>query len=147
MDAEGAFEKIVTGIHVITVKAGDKVNGMAAAWVTRVSHSPPLVMVSVAHTRFTHNLIQQAGSFCVNILAEGQDDLVTRFGFKTGKSTDKFDGLPYGTGETGSPILDGTAGYLDCKLISSHEAGDHTIFVGEVVDAKAYDKNPMSHGG
>ena len=146
MDVEKAFEKVVTGLHVVTVKADDKVNGMTAAWVTRVSHVPPLVMVSVGKTRYTHDLIKEAGSFCVNILAEDQDNLSSRFGFKSGRNLDKFEGIKYDEGKTGSPILKDTVGYLDCKLISSYDAGDHTLYVGEVIDAEASPKKPLTYG-
>lgn len=143
-DFEAAFKKLTIGVYVITVKSGEKANGMAAAWVSRVSHVPPLVMVSVGHTRYSHDLIREAGAFCVNVLAEGNDDYYSVFGMSSGRDRDKFEKIKYGEGKTGSPILEGTAGYLDCKVVSEHDAGDHTIFVGEVVEAKAYDKETFN---
>jgi flavin reductase (DIM6/NTAB) family NADH-FMN oxidoreductase RutF len=143
MDVDGAFGKVVNGVSVITVKAGGKVNGMAAAWVTRVSFAPPLVAVSVGHTRFTHDLIKEAGSFCVNILASGQMELANNFGFKSGRNNNKFKVVEYATGKTGSPVLKGTAGYLDCRVVEAVEAGDHTVFIGEVIDASSSDKKPL----
>ncbi|MFH0862257.1 MAG: flavin reductase family protein [Candidatus Altiarchaeota archaeon] len=143
MEAEEAFDKIINGVCVVTVKAEGKINGMTAAWYTRVSFSPPLVMVSVAPKRFTHGLIKKAGSFCINILAEDQLPLAKAFGSSSGRTTDKFKGVKYKAGKTGSPILEDTAAYLDCRLAHSYEAGDHTLFVGEVVDAGASEKRPL----
>jgi flavin reductase (DIM6/NTAB) family NADH-FMN oxidoreductase RutF len=143
MDSEGAFGKVINGVCVVTVKAGDKINGMTAAWYTRVSFSPPLVMVSVAPKRFTHDLIKKAGSFCINLLAEDQLPYAKAFGFSSGRTTDKFRGVKHKPGKTGSPILDGAAAYLDCRLIHSYDAGDHTLFVGEVVEAGATEKRPL----
>ncbi len=143
MNSEEAFAKVVAGVHVITVKAGDRVNGMTAAWVSRVSHVPPLLMVSVGKTRFTHDLIREAGVFCVNVLADGQTELYENFGFSSGRDTDKFKDLEYDTADTGCPVLRDTAAYLDCKLVGECDAGDHTVFIGEAAAADASDRKPL----
>jgi flavin reductase (DIM6/NTAB) family NADH-FMN oxidoreductase RutF len=143
MDPDAALGKIINGTCVVTAKSGKKGNGMTAAWFTRVSFSPPLVMVSVGHKRFTHGLIRESGSFCINVLAEGQLPLSKHFGFSSGRNADKLEGIPHTSGKTGSPVLEGTAAHLDCRLVSSYEAGDHTLFVGEVVDASASKKRPL----
>jgi len=129
------FRKMTNGVYVITTRYEDKVNGMTAAWVTRVSFSPPLVLVSVGKTRFTHELIKKGKIFAINILKEGQIGIGKHFGFQSGKKVNKFANIPYDTSFTGSPILKEVAGYLDCSLVSSHKAGDHTIFLGEVIEA------------
>jgi len=129
------FRKVTNGVYIITTKCGDRVNGMTAAWVTRVSFKPPMVSISIGKTRFSHNLIKKGGVFAINILKEGQVDIGKHFGFQSGRKVDKFAAIPYDTKATGSPILKDTAGYLDCRVVSSCHAGDHTIFVGEVIDA------------
>jgi flavin reductase (DIM6/NTAB) family NADH-FMN oxidoreductase RutF len=136
-EIDETFRKITNGVYIITTKCGNKVNGMTAAWVTRVSFKPPLVLVSIGKTRFSHELIKKSKVFAVNILKEGQIEIGKHFGFRSGKKVDKFATIPYETKLTGSPILKEIAGYLDCKVISSYEAGDHTIFLGEVIDAWA----------
>lgn len=136
-EINGTFKKITNGVFIITTKCGNKVNGMTAAWVTRVSFTPPMVSVSIGKTRFSHNLIKEGGVFAVNILKEGQVDIGKHFGFQSGRNVDKFANIPFDTKATGSPILKDIAGYLDCKVVSSCDAGDHTIFVGEVLDAWA----------
>ena len=143
MDAEAAFKKIVNGVCVVTVKSGGKVNGMTAAWYTRVSHNPPLVMVSIAHTRHTLRMVEKSGYFCLNILAEGQLSLARNFGFASGKTVDKFEKTGYLEAESGSPILEDTAGYMDCRLCGLHEAGDHMLVVGELVETGTSEKKPM----
>jgi flavin reductase (DIM6/NTAB) family NADH-FMN oxidoreductase RutF len=142
-DIESAFAKIINGICVVTACADGKANGMTAAWYSRVSFDPPLIMVSVAPKRFTHDLIKKSGFFCVNILAEDQLHLSKAFGFSSGRTKDKFAGVGQRLGKTGSPVLEGVAGFLDCKLVSAFEAGDHTLFVGEVQDAAASGKKPL----
>jgi flavin reductase (DIM6/NTAB) family NADH-FMN oxidoreductase RutF len=131
-----AFAALVHGVYVVTTKAGDKVNGMTAAWVSQVSIKPLLVMVSIAPPRYTHDLIKESGVFAINVLTTAQVDLGKRFGFKSGRKVDKLAGLDWTTAITGAPILPQAYAYLDCKVAHAYAAGDHTLFVGEVKDAK-----------
>ncbi|KAF0144941.1 MAG: flavin reductase domain-containing protein FMN-binding protein [Nitrospirae bacterium] len=141
---DDVLKNIHCGLFVVTTKSGDKINGLTVAWMTRASLEPPMVSVSVGKTRYSHGLIQESGVFAVNILKEGQVDVGKHFGFATGRKTNKLENIPYETKITGSPILKNIAGYLDCKVVSSCDAGDHTIFVGEVVDAgTSPDARPM----
>lgn len=138
------LRKIQSGLFIITTKSGERVNGMTAAWVIRASIEPPMVSVSIGKTRYSHGLIKESGVFAVNILKDGQIDIGKHFGFQSGRRTNKFEKIEYETRTTGSPILKDIAGYLDCRVVSSCDAGDHTIFVGEVVDAGIeHDVKPM----
>jgi flavin reductase (DIM6/NTAB) family NADH-FMN oxidoreductase RutF len=142
MAHDEAFKAIHNGVFVITTRDGDRVNGMTAAWVMRTSFDPPLVAVSVGTSRYSHGLIRESGVFAVNVLSEGQVAEGKLFGFRSGRNTDKFEGLEYGSGATGSPILKDIAAYLDCRVVGSIDTGDHTIFVGEVVDSRAHGDRP-----
>jgi flavin reductase (DIM6/NTAB) family NADH-FMN oxidoreductase RutF len=127
---ENVFRQILNGVFIVTTKKGDQVNGMTAVWAARSSFKPPLVSVSVGKTRYSHDLIKESGVFALNILYEKQIAQGKHFGFKSGR--------------TDSPILKDVAGYFDCKVFNSCDAGDHTIFVGEVLDAEAYEeKTPL----
>lgn len=130
------FSALVHGVYVVTTRLGDRVNGMTAAWVSQASIKPPLVMVSIAPPRYSHELIKESRIFAVNLLTDGQVDLGKRFGYKSGRKVDKFAGLDYTTAATGAPILPQAYAYLDCKLLDTFPAGDHDLFVGEVVEAK-----------
>ncbi len=133
---EIAFTVLSHGVYVVTTRAGEKINGMTAAWVSQVSLNPLLVMVSIAPPRYTHTLIEESGIFAINVLSLDQVELAKRFGYKSGRKIDKFAGLEILTAETGAPILPQAYAYLDLKLAHTFTAGDHTLFVGEVVDAK-----------
>ena len=130
------FDALVHGVYVVTTRLGDVVNGMTAAWVSQVSLKPLLVMVSIAPSRYSHDLIKKSGIFAVNVLDRDQADLGKRFGFKSGRQVDKFAGLEWTTGATGAPILPQAYACLELKLKETVPAGDHTLFVGEVVAAK-----------
>jgi len=129
-----AFNRgIVQGVYVVTVKAGEKLNSMTAAWVSKVSHNPPMVMVSISPTHYTHDLIKEAGYFALNTLAYGQEEVGRHFGFVSGRDVNKLEGMQYFEGESGAPILTEAMAYLECELFDTFIAGDHTLFVGKVI--------------
>ena len=140
---EVAFTALVHGVYVVTTRVGEKVNGMTAAWVSQVSVKPLLVMVSIAPPRYSHTLIKESGIFAINVLTTEQVELGKRFGFKSGRKIDKFAGLDYLIAATGAPILPQAYAYFDLKLVSTQAAGDHTLFVGEVMEAKIL--HPQAH--
>ncbi|MBM4274890.1 MAG: flavin reductase [Deltaproteobacteria bacterium] len=130
------FDALVHGVYVVTTRLGDKVNGMTASWVSQVSLKPLLVMVSIAPPRYSHDLIKESRVFAINALRPDQVDLGKRFGYKSGRQLDKFAGLDWLAAATGAPILPQAYAYLDCRLTDTFTAGDHTLFIGEVVEAK-----------
>jgi flavin reductase (DIM6/NTAB) family NADH-FMN oxidoreductase RutF len=129
-----AQKYIAHGVFVISTVFEGRVNALTAAWVARASFVPALITISIGKTRFSHDMIRGSGVFAVNVL--GHEDIETgkHFGLKTGRKTDKFEGMDYETKVTGSPVLKDCIAWLDCRVVSFHEAGDHTIFIGEVLD-------------
>lgn len=140
---EVAFTALVHGVYVVTTRLVDKINGMTAAWVSQVSLHPLLVMVSIAPPRYSHTLIKESGIFAINVLTNEQADLAKRFGYKSGRKIDKFAGLDCTMAGSGAPVLPQAYAYLDLKLVHTFTAGDHTLFVGEVVEARIL--HPQSH--
>jgi flavin reductase (DIM6/NTAB) family NADH-FMN oxidoreductase RutF len=129
-----AFNRgIVQGVYIVTVKAGEKISGMTAAWVSKVSHNPPMVMVSISPTHHTHELIKEAGYFALNTLAYGQEEVGRHFGFVSGRDVNKLKDIPLIEGKSGCPILAEAMAYLECELCDTFIAGDHTLFVGKVI--------------
>jgi 3-hydroxy-9,10-secoandrosta-1,3,5(10)-triene-9,17-dione monooxygenase reductase component len=121
-----------TGVTVITARDDDEIVGLAANSFISVSLDPPLVGFAAARTSATYPRIRSAGSFCVNVLAEGQDSVARVFGQR---DIDRFEQVtwhdsPYAR----APILDGVLAWVDCQLYAEHEAGDHLFVVGEVLD-------------
>ncbi len=125
--------RFATGVTVVTMKAGETLWGMTANAVTSLSLDPPLVLVCVDKTTQTHQYLKQAEAFAMNILAEDQQELSNRFATPGPK---EFSDLDFVDGETGSPVLGGTLGYVDCRLREVLAGGDHDIFVGEIVDGE-----------
>ncbi|HBY97952.1 MAG: flavin reductase family protein [Ardenticatenaceae bacterium] len=123
-----------TGVTIVTTRQGSIVHGMTVNAFCSVSLDPMLVLVSVAKTLRSHFLIEASGSFAVNILAMEQMGWAERFAGRIPDVEDRFAGLPYTDAITGSPVLSGAIAWVDCRLWATYNGGDHTLFVGEVVD-------------
>jgi len=129
--------RFATGVTVITTRYGDHLHGMTANAVTSLSLDPMLVLVCVEKNADTHDILLKAGFFAVNILARDQEELATSLATKKGDAwTHGLDHVEHRVAQTGAPIIDGSLAYLDCKTLTEHHGGDHTIFIGEVVEAK-----------
>ena len=117
-----------TGVTVVTGTAGGLPVGFACQSFASVSLEPPLVLFCPAHTSRSWPLIRESGSFCVNVLADDQEDLCARFA-TTG--ADKFADLAWHQTPWG-PSLDGVLSTVMCDIQDVHVAGDHDIVVGHV---------------
>jgi flavin reductase (DIM6/NTAB) family NADH-FMN oxidoreductase RutF len=106
---------------------------MTASAIAPVSLDPVLVLVCVARTNVTHQIISETRAFAINILREGQEQLASLCA-SSDPGHHTLQGCAYHFGVTGVPILHETLGYLECRLVHAYPGGDHTIFVGEVVD-------------
>lgn len=131
-----------TGVAVVAARDGDgSPHGLTANALASVSLEPLLVLVCVEHTADTHDVIVAAESFAISILREDGEALARRFA--NYDSAVKFRGVPHREAVTGAPILEEALAWVDCRLWASYDGGDHTIFVGEVVDAWAEDGPPL----
>lgn len=129
-----------TGITVITAMDGEEPVGLAVNSFTSVSLDPPLVLFCAAKSSSTWPRIERAGHFTVNVLDEEQEDVSRLFATS---GTDRFGQIGWRVGTQG-PILDDVHAFLDCTLEVVHEAGDHWIVVGRVVDlGLAADAGPL----
>ena len=132
----------VTGVTIVTARDGDRIHGMTVSAFTEVSLDPPLVLVCADKGSNTHPVIAAGRVFAVNILGSDQSDLSNRFASKKTEDT-RFDGLAYATGETGAPLIEGVVANLDCRLVAAHDHGDHVVYVGEVVDVRYHERDPL----
>ena len=124
-----------SGVAIVTTRAGERVAGMTATSFTSVSLEPPLVLVCADKKALTLPVLEDAGVFAVNVLAEDQHELSARFAL-SGNEALRFEGLVCRSGPTGSPWLPETLAVLDCRTVATHDAGDHVILVGEVEAAE-----------
>ena len=130
-----ALGKMTYGIYVLTSCHGEKINGMIASWVSQVSYDPLLLMVAVHPNRFSHELIRESGSFALHVLGKDQSELLARF--KGPDPRAKFESLKWSRGKTGCPILSECLARFECEVYATYTPGNHTLFLGQVVEADA----------
>jgi len=136
------------GLYIISSRNGDKYNGQIANTLFQVTAEPPMVAVSINRKNLTHEYMSGSKVFTASILSTEADmPLIGKWGFKSGRDIDKFEGTDFKVGTTGAPIiLDGTVAFVEAEIVDSMDVGTHTIFVGKVVDCGILsDGEPMTY--
>lgn len=124
--------RFASGVTVVTAMGADGPVGLTCQSFTSVSLDPPLVLFVPSRTSRSWPWIRAAGTFCVNFLSDGQEELANTM---ASRGADKFAGADFSPSpQTGSPVLAGVLGYVDCLVQDVHEAGDHDVVIGRVVD-------------
>ena len=120
-----------TGVAVITTRdAEGRPAGLTCNSFSSVSLQPPLVLFSLRNASRLLGAFTAADRFAINILSERQDTLSSRFA--SSRIEDKFDGVAWHAGAMGLPVIDDCLASFECSVYACHEAGDHTVFIGEV---------------
>lgn len=119
-----------TGVTVVTTRVGDEMFGMTANAVTSLSLNPPQVLVCVDKRAAMLEHLRASKCYAMNLLAESQQDISTRFAMKGPK---EFSDLDWFAAETGSPVFRASLAYVDCRVVDIAPGGDHDIFIGEIV--------------
>lgn len=126
----------VTGVTIITVTDTDgNPRGLTANAVSSLSLDPPLLLAAIDHKVDTYPHLVEGGHFAVHILRadEHGKELSNRF---AGKGEEKFQDVSYQNKASGAPIFDNCLAWLDCQTETTYEGGDHTIFIGRVIDGQ-----------
>ena len=127
---------ITYGLYIVTASDGEKQNGMIVNTVFQVTAQPPCVAISVNKQCLTHELISKSGVFAAMPLDESATlPFIGTFGFRTGRTFDKFAKIPYEIGFLGCPIVkEHTLSYLEVEVQQTLDVETHTLFIGEVKD-------------
>src|SRR5438309_8733660 len=124
------------GLYALTVKHGGEEHGMTANWVTQTSFDPPMVAVAVENTSKTISMIRDAHHFAVNVFLEGQRELAGKLGRSSANTPQKLKGVKTKPAPvSGAPILADALGWIECRVVATPPSGDHTLVLGEVVEA------------
>jgi flavin reductase (DIM6/NTAB) family NADH-FMN oxidoreductase RutF len=130
-----ALRMIPYGLFVLTAEGKAGVAAATVNWVTQASFAPPLVAVGVKVDSHAHALIKETNAFALNVLGKGQQAVAFTFFKPAAREGSKISGEPYRAGATGAPILTNAPAFVECRLVGTVEKGDHSVFVGEVVEA------------
>jgi flavin reductase (DIM6/NTAB) family NADH-FMN oxidoreductase RutF/rubredoxin len=143
MDLKALF-KLQYGLYIVGSNKGEKVNAQIANTVFQVTSDPPTIAVSINKQNLTHEYIQSSKSFSVSVLVKDTPlPFIGNFGFKSGRDIDKFAEIKYKKGSTGCPVVkDNANACYEAKVLKTADAGTHTIFIGELVDAETLNDNP-----
>jgi len=142
------LHKVSYGMYVIGSKKDGRFNGQIANTVFQITSEPPTIAVSINKQNLTHEFIESCNAFSVSILSvDTPAEFIGLFGFKSGRDVDKFGSIKYKTGRTGVPIaIENAVGYIEAEVINKIDAGTHTVFIGNVVDAEILkDGEPMTY--
>src|SRR5437870_8050712 len=138
MDANAkktTLRMIPYGLFVLTAAHPDgRVAAATINWVTQASFEPPLVAIGVKPDSHGHALIKDTKAFALNVLGKGQQALAFTFFKPAERQGQTISGEPFRPGTTGAPILTSTPAFIECTLEATVEKGDHSIFVGKVVE-------------
>ncbi len=147
MDTKALF-KISYGVYAITSKKDDRINGQIANTLFQITSEPQTVAISINKQNLTYEFIESSGIFSASILSrETPLDFIGRFGFKSGREINKFEGINFKIGKVGAPVvLENTVAYLETEVINKMDAGTHTIFLGKVIEAEILNsQEPMTY--
>jgi flavin reductase (DIM6/NTAB) family NADH-FMN oxidoreductase RutF len=132
-----------SGVTIVTTfRPGGDPCGLTVNAFSSVSLEPPLVLVCVERDAESHDCIVSYGGYAVNVLADEEGEKLSRR-FAQPLANDKFEGVAYASGRAGLPILKQSLAWMECRVVDTVEAGDHTIFIGEVIDGDAGEGHPL----
>lgn len=136
-----AFAHYPTGIAVTTTNHPDGTpHGLTVSSLVSHSIAPPTVSFNVAIGSRSHRLLRANDHLAVNLLAAGQEALARRFASNV---DDRFADVPWHRGPHQVPVLHGALAVLTCRRAATFNHGDHTIILGELVDASVHDRRPL----
>jgi flavin reductase (DIM6/NTAB) family NADH-FMN oxidoreductase RutF len=135
-DKQTVLRSFPYGLHAVTVRSGEDQHAIAAAWVMQVSFTPPMVVVASERESRCLPMIRDAKAFAVNVFGAEQRELAARLAQGGGAAAPKLSGVPTRPAPvTGAPVITTCLGWLECRLVATMPAGDHTLVLGEIVEA------------
>jgi flavin reductase (DIM6/NTAB) family NADH-FMN oxidoreductase RutF len=134
-DLRAVMRHFPAGVAVLTVDVDGERLGLTVGSLVSLSLEPPLVGVAVNRQAAMHELIRLADGFALSLLAAGQEDVAQHFA-RGVPPIAHWHGVATRPGAAGAPLLEGAFGWLECRISAEHDAGDHTLFLGEVLAAE-----------
>jgi flavin reductase (DIM6/NTAB) family NADH-FMN oxidoreductase RutF/rubredoxin len=126
------------GMYVVSSRKGEALNGQIANTVFQITSEPATIAVSINKENLTHEYIQASKMFSVSVLSQETPlTFIGAFGFKSGRTGDKFKNVKYKILASGCPVvLENSLSYLEAKVVNQFDCGTHTIFLGEVIGSE-----------
>mgnify|MGYP006431176009 FL=1 len=128
-----ALGRVPSGLFVVTAKCEDKEDAVLASWMNQCSFDPPALTIALATLRSARLLVEASGAFIVNVLPKDDMTLLKHF---SRPPEDIFKGVKTKKGLDGIRILSDAVAYMECEVAQAMQAGDHFLYVGEIVGGK-----------
>jgi flavin reductase (DIM6/NTAB) family NADH-FMN oxidoreductase RutF len=123
------------GLYVLTAATETGANAATVSWISQASFEPPRIVVGLRKDSGIWQRVQDAGTFAVNVLGSGQKGMASAFFRHVEPEGNSLAGHTFHTDTSGAPILDEVPAYLECRVVEMLEAGDHTFFLADVIEA------------
>jgi flavin reductase (DIM6/NTAB) family NADH-FMN oxidoreductase RutF len=133
---KAALRLFTYGLYAVGVARGDERNLFTANWLTQVSFEPPLIALSVENDSHSIGLLRDNGVFAISVFSSDDREEAGALGKRWELRPTKIDEVAYELGVTGCPILREALGAVECRVIDRMPAGDSTVFLGEVINAR-----------
>lgn len=127
--------KIPNALALIGSASGEEWNGMTASWISQLSMEPVIIGVGIDNKAVTHRLIDEGGSFTVNLWDSEDTKPFVKFSKPAERDGNTLNGRPVKTATTGAPVFEEAIAWMDCEVRQAINLGTHTLFLGEIVDA------------
>lgn len=138
------LRQVPNGLYVIGVKGKDALHGFTGSWLSQCSMKPPRIMLGVRHDTHSLELIKETKVFTVNLVSKNDRKVLEQFFKPAPPSGNRFGDISFSLKKTGAPVLDCALSYLECEVKDIFEGGDHSIVVGEVIEAEVLkDEHPL----
>ena len=129
------FRVVPSPVGVVTVMVAGEAAGLTVDSLVSLSADPPLVGIALGRHAALHELLREADAFAISVLASGQEQLAQHFA-RGVPPIAHWTGIETTPGELGAPLIQDALGWIECRLVSDHEVGDHTLFVGEATSVR-----------
>jgi flavin reductase (DIM6/NTAB) family NADH-FMN oxidoreductase RutF len=135
--------RVPAGVVVISARTENGYRGLTASSLVSISVDPPMVLVGLERESTTRAAVADAKAFNVSVLTRSQEFIADRFAGRAPAMDPKWAGVPHRLGANGIPLVEGSAAWLECRLVEIRPAGDRDICVGEVMAASAGSGDPL----
>lgn len=124
------------GLYVVSVAHGGEDHAMTANWLTQAAFEPPMAVVAIENTSKTIGMVRDSHHFAINLLLKSQRDLAGKLGRSSEQTPQKLKGIKTKPAPvSGTPVLVDCLGWVECRVVATLPAGDHTLVLGEIVAA------------
>lgn len=136
-----SLRKLTYGFYIVTAGQGEEKAAGTVCWVSQISFEPPLVMIAIKNGSKLNQMIESGGKFAINIIGKADKPMISPFARETKVDNGKINGYSYQEGKTGVPIFNQVPAIVECEVNDKSTPGDHTIFIGKVVNSIVNNKD------